>query len=154
MPPLVSPKLWRAIEPLLPKHKPSPLGGRPRISNRAAFDGIVYVLRHGIPWKALPTELGFGSGFTCWRRLVAWQQAGVWERIWITFLEQLNAKDRLDFERVSIDSSSIRAQKGGSSRDRTRPTGASSDRSTTSPWTAKAFRSRRRSQRRTRTTRG
>jgi transposase len=154
MPTLVSSKLWRAIEPLLPEHKPSPRGGRPRISNRAAFEGIMYVLRHGIPWKALPPELGFGSGFTCWRRLVAWQKAGIWERIWITFLERLNARDRLDFERVSIDSSSIRAQKGGYSRGRTPPIAASSARNTTSPWTERAFRSRRRSQRRTRTTRG
>ena len=154
MPTLVSSKLWRAIEPLLPEHKPSPKGGRPRISNRAAFEGIVYVLRHGIPWKALPSELGFGSGHTCWRRLVEWQEAGVWERIWITFLERLNAKDRLDFERVSIDGSSIRAHKGGSLRDPIQPIAASSDQSTTSQWTARVFRSRRRSQRRTRTTRG
>jgi len=25
----------------------------------------------------LPQELGYGSGYTCWRRLDAWQRAGV-----------------------------------------------------------------------------
>jgi transposase len=154
MPDLISSKLWRAIEPLLPVHKPSPKGGRPPVSNQAAFGGIVYVLRHGIPWKTLPTVLGFGSGHTCWRRLVAWQKAGVWDRIWLTFLEQLNRQDRLDLERVAIDSSSIRAPKGGSRRDPTPRIAANLGANTISPWTDRAFRSRRRSQRRIRTTRG
>ena len=58
-----------SIEPLLPKEPPKPNGGRPRIPDRAALGGIIFVLRAGTPWRLLPQELGCGSGWTCWRRL-------------------------------------------------------------------------------------
>jgi len=74
---LVPDMLWRLIEPLLPIRLPKPQGGRPRMTDRACLAGIVFVLRSGIPWRMLPTELGCGSGMTCWRRLRDWQQDGI-----------------------------------------------------------------------------
>ena len=63
--PLVSDKLWAAIEPLLPQEPPKPKGGRPRtVDNRAALAGILFVLQTGIPWEMLPQEMGCGSGMT------------------------------------------------------------------------------------------
>lgn len=73
--------LWALIQTLLPTHRPSPKGGRPRIDERAALTGILFVLKTGLPWEYLPRELGCGSGMSCWRRLHAWQQAGIWQRI-------------------------------------------------------------------------
>src|SRR4051794_36011764 len=78
---LVTDELWHTIEPLLPPEPPKPEGGRPRIDDRAALTGIVFVLKSGIPWEMLPKEMGCGSGMTCWRRLKEWQEAGVWERL-------------------------------------------------------------------------
>ncbi|ENZ97147.1 tis1421-transposase a [Xanthomonas fragariae LMG 25863] len=49
--------LWKRIEPLIPQVKRSPKGGRPRISDQQALNGIVYVLRTGVPWEDLPMEL-------------------------------------------------------------------------------------------------
>ena len=77
--PLVSDELWAVVAPLLPLEPPKPKGGRPRVSDRAALSGIIFVLKSGIPWEMLPPELGCGSGVTCWRRLRDWQEAGVWE---------------------------------------------------------------------------
>jgi transposase len=74
---LVPDDLWEAVAPLLPKEPPKPKGGRPRVPDRAALTGIVFVLRTGCPWRLLPKELGCGSGTTCWRRLRDWQEAGV-----------------------------------------------------------------------------
>jgi len=54
-----------------------------------ALNGIVFVLRTGIPWEELPQELGFGSGMTCWRRLRDWQAAGVWHRLHLLLLDEL-----------------------------------------------------------------
>jgi transposase len=68
---LVSDELWNTIEPLLPDEPPKPKGGRPRVDNRAALAGIIFVLKSGIPWEMLPQEMGCGSGVTCWRRLRA-----------------------------------------------------------------------------------
>lgn len=40
---------------------PKPKGGRPRVSDRAALTGILFVLKTGIPWEYLPAEMGCGS---------------------------------------------------------------------------------------------
>ena len=99
--PLVSDALWEVIAPLLPPELPKPKGGRPRIPNRAALTGILFVLKTGLPWEDLPQELGCGSGVTCWRRLRAWQQAGVWHRLHLAVLDRLGQADTIDWSRAS-----------------------------------------------------
>src|SRR5918993_4829677 len=76
--PLVSDALWALIAPLLPEGPPRPNGGRPSLDDRKALEGIVFVLRIGIPWASLPKAMGCGSGMTCQRRLRDWQAAKVW----------------------------------------------------------------------------
>jgi len=68
--------LFKKIEPLLAAFVPSAKGGRPRVNGEMALNGILFVLRTGIPWEELSQEPGFGSGMTCWRRLRQWQDAG------------------------------------------------------------------------------
>ena len=137
---LVPEALWEAIEPLLPKEPPKPKGGRPRVPNRAPLGGIVFVLRTGCPWRLLPTELGCGSGTTCWRRLRDWQQAGVWQRLHERLLNWLGDEAAIDWSRSSLDSLSVRAKRGANRRGRTRSTAASSAPNTTSWWIGRAFR--------------
>ena len=110
--PLVSDALWEIIQPLLPPEPPKPKGGRPRVPDRAALTGIIFVLKSGIPWEMLPQELGCGSGVTCWRRLRDWQQAGVWERLHRALLDRLGAADKIDWSRASVDSASVPAKRG------------------------------------------
>ena len=69
---LVTDESWAVLAPLLPMPAPHPQGGRPRVEDRAAFTGILFVLRSGIPWEMLPAEMGCGCGMTCWRRLRDW----------------------------------------------------------------------------------
>ena len=69
MKPLVTDGLWAVVAPLLPRRRAQPKGGRPWMDDRATLNGVLYVLRTGIAWRHLPTELGWGSGVTCWRRL-------------------------------------------------------------------------------------
>jgi len=90
---LVSDELWKIIEPLLPEEPPKPKGGRPRVDDRAALSGIIFVLRSGIPWEMLPQEMGCGSGITCWRRLKEWHEAGIWERLHRVLLNRLGEAD-------------------------------------------------------------
>ena len=130
--PLVSDELWEAIEPLLPRERPKPKGGRPRVSDRACLAGIIFVLRSGIPWSMLPLELGCGSGVTCWRRLVAWQRAGVWRRLHVKLLDWLGDADQLDWSRASLDSASVPAKKGATRPARIRRIAANGARSATS----------------------
>lgn len=109
---LVSDELWEILAPLLPKEPPKPQGGRPRVDDRAALSGIVFVLKSGIPWEMLPQEMGCGSGVTCWRRLKEWQEAGVWQRLLRVLLDHLGEADQIDWSRASLDSATIPAKKG------------------------------------------
>ena len=91
----------------------------------------MFVARTGIGWNRLPTELFGASGATCWRRLAEWQDAGVWQRLHETLLAELRAAGRLDLESALVDSSHLRALKGGSSSGQARSTGPSPARSIT-----------------------
>ncbi len=137
---LVSDDLWEAIEPLLPTEPPKPKGGRPRVPDRAALAGIVFVLRTGCPWRLLPKELGCGSGSTCWRRLRDWQAAGVWEKLHARLLDWLGDEAAVDWSRASVDSLSVRAKRGARRPGGTRPTAAKPAQSTTSWWIGTASR--------------
>ena len=139
--PLVTDGLWGAIEPLLPSEPPKPKGGRPRIDDKAALTGIIFVLRSGIPWEMLPTEMGCGSGMTCWRRLRDWQEAGVWERLHHLLLDRLGEADKIDWERASLDSASVPAKRGVPRPARIRRIGANRARSATLWSRGKASRS-------------
>jgi transposase len=139
---LVSDELWEIVEPLLPEEPPKPQGGRPRVDDRAALTGIVFVLKSGIPWEMLPQEMGCGSGVTCWRRLREWQEAGVWERLLQALLDRLGEADQIDWARASVDSASVPAKKGAEKPARIRRIRENRGRSATLWSTEGASRSR------------
>lgn len=97
--PIIDDELWTLIEPLLPSPKPrrNKYPGRLPVSDRAALNGILFVFRTGLRWNHLPTNLGFGSGATCWRRLRDWHEAGVWDRLHELLLANLREADQLIF---------------------------------------------------------
>lgn len=137
--------LWSRIEPLLPKRRPRNrrYAGRTPIPDRAVLTGILFVLRSGIPWNMLPREMGCGSNTTCWRRLVRWQRAGVWKRLHAALLTELRRRGQLDLARAVVDSSSLRALRGGKKLDRTLPIAAKPGRSIMFSPTRTGFRSSR-----------
>ena len=126
--------------------------GRPRVPDRAALTGILFVLRSGLPWQMLPKEMGCGSGSTCWRRLVRWQRAGVWRRLHAVLLAELRQRGQLDLTRALVDSASVRALRGGKKLDRTLPIAARPGRNIMFLPTRTGFRSSRASRPRTGTT--
>ncbi len=140
--PLVSDELWQLIEPLLPPEPPKPKGGRPRISDRAALTGIIFVLKSGIPWEMLPQEMGCGSGVTCWRRLRDWQEAGVWEQLHRVLLDRLGQTGQIHLGRACLDSATVPAKRGASKPGRTRRIRANRVRSAILWSSAQASRSR------------
>jgi transposase len=109
--PLVSDELWEVLQPLLPPPKPRRFRhpGRKPVDDRKALTGILFVLKTGIPWEDLPAEMGCGCGMTCWRRLAAWQQAGVWFRLHQVLLRKLDDAGKIDWSRAAADSSFARA---------------------------------------------
>jgi transposase len=119
---LVSDELWSLIEPLIPPQPPKAEGGRPRVPDRAAFRGILFVLKSGIPWEMLPQEMGCGCGMTCWRRLAEWHAAGVWQQLHELLLAHLEWAGLIDWRRAVADSASVRAVGAGKKRVPTRRT--------------------------------
>jgi transposase len=107
----ISDALWARIAPLIPPPRSRLKGGRPRLSDRAALEGILFVLDTGIHWKRLPASLGYGSGVTCWRRLRDWQQAGIFEQLHRLILDELGAAGKLDWTRALVDTRSVPAKK-------------------------------------------
>jgi transposase len=112
---LVPDQLWALVEPLLPVPPRPPYGGRRRtISDWACLAAIVYMARTSIPWRLLPAgELGCGSPATCWRRLTAWANAGVFEQLHLQVLDRLGERGQLDWSRAAVDTMSVRAKRGG-----------------------------------------
>ena len=111
---LLPDELWHEIEPLLPpRPPPSPKGGRPPVDDRDALSGILFVLKTGIPWQALPTEAFGVSGSSCWRRFDEWTDAGVWPELHGRLLNRLGKSGGVNLDRVVVDSQSVRAVKGG-----------------------------------------
>ncbi|MFL6675199.1 MAG: IS5 family transposase [Massilia sp.] len=110
---LLPDELWSLIAAHLPVRPPSPMRGRPRIGDRTALTGILFVLRTGIPWEYLPREIGCGSGMTCWRRLHEWMKAGVWQSIHEAILRRLRECDQIAWDRACIDTASVPSPRGG-----------------------------------------
>ena len=130
--PLLSDRLWQEIAPLRPPEPPKPNAGRPRIRDRAALRGMLFVLKTGLPWEYLPQAMGGGSGLTCGRRLRDWQRAGVGEHLPQHCLDRLGTQDRLDWERALLDSARVPAKRGAPRPGRTPRIAPSPAASTTS----------------------
>lgn len=75
----VSDDMWAKIVLLLPAPRRKNRKGRPRMNDRQAMTAILYKLRTGCSWKALPRDLGAGS--TIHDRFQEWQAAGVFDQL-------------------------------------------------------------------------
>ena len=111
----VSDELWSKVKPLIPKHqrekgrkyKRRPGGGRKPMDARKVFAGIVYVLRTGCQWKALPKE--YGSASSVHRYFLAWKRAGVFVRLWRKGLAEYDELEGLAWAWQSIDGAMVKA---------------------------------------------
>jgi len=88
------------------------MGGRPRVGHRTEIRVIRFVLTTGARWEDVPEELGC-SGRTAHRRLRAWEEAGIWDRLHADLLRLLKRAGKLDTDTVIIDGVTVRAFGGG-----------------------------------------
>lgn len=73
--------LWeQVIQPVLDELDPPAKTGRPRTDPRKALDGIIYQLRSGCQWNALPAE--FGDDSSVHRTFQRWVGKGVLAEVW------------------------------------------------------------------------
>jgi transposase len=103
--------MWEQMEPLLPRLRKHPKGGRPWVFNRRIADGIFYVLRTGCQWKAVPRE--FGSGSTLHRRFQQWVRRGVFRKLWKAGLLEYDQLKGIQWEWQAMDGAMTKAPLGG-----------------------------------------
>ena len=116
-------ELWSRIENWIPKRPRNPAGGRSPVPDRVAMSGILYRLRTGCQWDAIPSE--FGSGSTCYRRFVEWTRAGVFRMAHVEALLFYDEERGIAWDWASLDSASVKAPKGGIIPAAIRPIAAS-----------------------------
>lgn len=115
--------LWEQMEPLLPPRKPHPLGcHRPRVSDRAAMNAILFVLRTGVQWDAL-NGTGICSSSSAHRRFQEWAEAGVFEEFWRLGLLSANVLKKIDWSWLAWDGAMTKAPLGGE-KNRAQPYGS------------------------------
>ncbi len=107
----VSDELWERVEPLVPPPPSHAKGGRPRLPARQLFAAIVYVLRTGIQWNALPRELGASS--TVHARFQAWERAGFFATLWEAQLLEFDELVGIEWTWQALDGVMTKAPFGG-----------------------------------------
>ena len=113
---VVTEAFWQRVEPLIPPRAPSPKktylrkpgAGRPPKPARQVFEAIVYVLRTGCQWKALPRER-FGSASAVHKRFLEWEQAGFFEALWRAGLAEYDEMAGIAWRWQSIDGALMKA---------------------------------------------
>lgn len=113
---VVTDDFWARVEPLVPvRERPADKeyarkagGGRKPKPARLVFEAVVYVLRTGCQWKALPKER-FGSASAIHKRFLEWERAGVFEAIWAAGLAEYDQMEGIAWRWQSIDGAIFKA---------------------------------------------
>jgi transposase len=111
----VSDAFWARVEPLIPAparvegraYKRAPGAGRKRMPARRAFEAIVYVLRTGIQWKALPRE--YGSSSSVHRYFLEWERADLFRGLWAAGLAEYDELEGVAWRWQGIDGAMLKA---------------------------------------------
>ena len=115
----VSEELWKRVAPLLPaeivrtKRRDGTRwrGGRHTADRRRTFAGIVFVLRTGCQWNAVPAA--FGSGKTVHRYFLRWARAGVFGKLWRAGLAEYDEMEGIAWKWQAVDGAMVKAPLGG-----------------------------------------
>ncbi len=113
----VTDAFWQRVEPLIPARaerasnkrfvrKPG-AGRKPKLV-RVVFEAIVFVLRTGCQWKALPAER-FGSASAIHKRFLEWEKAGFFEALWRAGLAEYDEMEGIAWRWQSIDGAMMKA---------------------------------------------
>lgn len=75
---------------------------------RKVFEGIIFVLRTGCQWKALPMK-EFGSASSIHKYFLEWKRKGVFSRLWRKGLAEYDEMEGIAWSWQSIDGAVVKA---------------------------------------------
>jgi transposase len=115
----ISDEFWDAIKDYIPTYKRDPQkeykravgGGRKPPFMRRILEGILYVLRTGIQWKAAPRE--FGSSSNLHRYFQILERADFFKTIWANGIERYDELKGIGWEWQSLDGCMTKSPLGG-----------------------------------------
>lgn len=105
-------ELWSLIAPLSGPEKVPGTPGRPAVPARRTFDGILYVLRTGCQWRALPRDV-YAPKSTVWGRVKQRVEAGVFQQAWLLVLGYYDLQCGIDWKWQALDGVITKAPLGG-----------------------------------------
>ena len=94
-------ELWHKVALVLDELDPPAKTGRHRIDQRKALDGIIYLLRTGCQWNALPPE--FGDDSSVHRTLQRWVGREVLPLVWSLLVAECDELGGVDFDWQAAD---------------------------------------------------
>lgn len=104
-------ELWAEVTRVLDELDPPAATGRKRIDQRKALDGMIYQMRTGCQWNALPTE--FGDDASVHRTMQRWVSKEVLPLIWSILVGRCAELGGVDFDWQSADGAMRKARSGG-----------------------------------------
>lgn len=107
----VSDALWQRVAPLVPPPPSHAKGGRPRVADRRIFAALVYLLRTGEQWNALPAA--FPPSSTVHDRMQEWERLGFFAALWQAGLSEYDEIAGIDWQWQALDGVMTKAPFGG-----------------------------------------
>ena len=112
----VSDAFWEKASALIPQpqresdraYVRKPGAGRPAMDPRTVFEAIIYVLRTGIQWKAIPKAV-YGSPSAIHAYFQKWHKAGFFTALWRAGLAEYDEMEGIAWEWLSVDGSQGKA---------------------------------------------
>ena len=103
----LSDAFWERAAPLIPHRTDKQKAGRPAQSDRQMLAAILYVLRTGLQWNALPRTMGACT--TVYDRFRFWLAMGFFERLWAAGLQEFDELVGIEWEWQSLDGALTKA---------------------------------------------
>jgi len=98
---LISKKLWKQIKKIISELSLNAKTGRPLLEAKRALNGIYYLLKTGVHWKALPRCFGSTSAVhRFFQRLVS---LNFFEILWFNELKFYNKRHGLNLKKQAMD---------------------------------------------------
>jgi len=111
----ISDAFWKRVKPFVPAPERDPQksyqrkigGGRKPMPPRQIFEAIIYELRTGCQWKALPKER-FGSPSAIHAHFMRWMRSGFFLALWRAGLAEHDEMEGVAWNWQSIDGAMIK----------------------------------------------